>query len=52
VEGPGDDAAVEALRKRHAKNLLVATFLALGMPMILMGDEVRRSQGGNNNSYC
>jgi len=52
VEGPTDDPAVEALRNRQTKNLLVATFMALGVPMILMGDEVRRSQGGNNNSYC
>jgi len=52
VEGPSNDPAVEVLRTRQAKNLLVATFMALGVPMILMGDEVRRTQGGNNNSYC
>ena len=52
VEGPSDDDAVESLRNRQAKNLLTATFLALGVPMILMGDEVRRTQGGNNNGYC
>jgi len=34
------------------KNYLAATILALGVPMILMGDEVRRTQGGNNNAYC
>ena len=34
------------------KNFLTVTMLSLGMPMILMGDEVRRTQGGNNNAYC
>jgi glycogen operon protein len=52
VEGPTDDPGVERLRNRQVKNLLTTTALALGMPMILMGDEVRRSQGGNNNAYC
>jgi glycogen operon protein len=52
VEGPAEDAVVQQLRNRQAKNLLTVTMLALGMPMILMGDEVRRTQGGNNNAYC
>jgi len=52
VEGPSDDPAVEALRNRQVKNFLTATLLSLGMPMITMGDEVRRTQGGNNNAYC
>jgi isoamylase len=52
VEGPTDDPAVERLRNRQAKNLLTVTLLALGVPMILMGDEVRRTQNGNNNGYC
>ncbi len=52
VEGPTDDAAVEALRNRQIKNLLTVTALSLGLPMIQMGDEVRRSQNGNNNAYC
>jgi glycogen operon protein len=52
VEGPTDDPAVERLRNRQVKNLLTVTLLALGMPMILMGDEVRRTQHGNNNAYC
>jgi glycogen operon protein len=52
VEGPSDDSAVERLRTRQAKNLLTVTLLSIGMPMILMGDEVRRTQGGNNNAYC
>ncbi len=52
VEGPTDELAVEQLRKRQIKNLLTINLLALGVPMILMGDEVRRTQQGNNNSYC
>jgi len=52
VEGPSDDPAIEKLRTRQAKNLLAVTLLAGGMPMLLMGDEVRRTQGGNNNAYC
>ena len=52
VEGPTEDPEVESLRNRQAKNFLAVTLLALGAPMLLMGDEVRRSQGGNNNSYC
>jgi isoamylase len=52
VEGPTDDPAVEKLRNRQVKNLLTVTLLSLGVPMILMGDEVRHTQGGNNNSYC
>jgi isoamylase len=52
VEGPTDDPAVEDLRNRQVKNFLTATLFSLGVPMILMGDEVRRTQGGNNNNYC
>lgn len=52
VEGPTDDPAVEALRNRQVKNFLSVTLLSLGVPMILMGDEVRHTQGGNNNAYC
>ncbi|HZV82595.1 MAG TPA: glycogen debranching protein GlgX, partial [Geobacteraceae bacterium] len=52
VEGPTDDPVIEALRNRQVKNFLAVNLLALGTPMILMGDEVRRTQGGNNNSYC
>ncbi len=52
VEGPTDDPAVEKLRNRQVKNFLAATLLSLGTPMILMGDEVRRTQQGNNNAYC
>ena len=52
VEGPTDDPAVEKLRNRQVKNFLTVTLLSLGVPMILMGDEVRRTQVGNNNAYC
>jgi glycogen operon protein len=52
VEGPSDDPVIEKLRNRQAKNLLTVTMFSLGMPMILMGDEVRRTQQGNNNAYC
>ena len=51
VEGPTADPAVEALRNRQVKNFLAATMLSLGLPMISMGDEVRRTQRGNNNAY-
>jgi len=52
VEGPSADPRVEALRNRQIRNCLTVTLLALGVPMILMGDEVRRTQRGNNNAYC
>jgi len=52
VEGPSDDPAIEGLRNRQVKNFFTVTLLSLGVPMILMGDEVRRTQGGNNNAYC
>ena len=52
VEGATNDAAVEKLRNRQVKNFLSTILLSVGMPMILMGDEVRRTQQGNNNAYC
>ena len=52
IEGPSDDPAIEKLRNRLMKNFLTVTLLSLGTPMLLMGDEVRRSQNGNNNAYC
>ena len=52
VEGPSDDPVVEKLRNRQIKNFLTVTVLSLGVPMIVMGDEVRRTQRGNNNAYC
>jgi pullulanase/glycogen debranching enzyme len=42
----------EALRKRQIKNFLLTLFISRGVPMLLSGDEVRRTQGGNNNAYC
>ncbi len=52
VEGPTDDPAVRALRFRQQRNLLVTLFLSQGVPMLLGGDELGRSQSGNNNAYC
>ena len=52
VEGPTDDPMVEKLRNRQVKNFLAVTLMSIGMPMILMGDEVRQTQHGNNNAYC
>jgi isoamylase len=52
VEGPSDDPEVESLRNRQVKNFLALTLLSFGTPMLLMGDEVRRNQQGNNNAYC
>ena len=52
VEGPTDDPAIEALRNRQVKNFFALELLAAGTPMVLMGDEVRRTQRGNNNAYC
>jgi glycogen operon protein len=51
-EGPTDDPGIERLRNRQVKNFLTATMLSVGVPMFVMGDEVRRSQRGNNNAYC
>jgi glycogen operon protein len=52
VEGPTDDAEVLALRARQQRNFLSTLFLSQGVPMLLAGDEMGRSQGGNNNAYC
>jgi glycogen operon protein len=52
VEGFTNDPKIEKLRNRQVKNFLTVTLLSLGVPMILMGDEVRRTQRGNNNAYC
>jgi glycogen operon protein len=51
-EGPPDDPGIETLRNRQVKNFLTAVILSAGVPMFVMGDEVRRSQRGNNNAYC
>jgi isoamylase len=52
VEGPSDDPAVEAVRDRQVKNFHAVTLMSIGLPMFVMGDEVRRTQRGNNNAYC
>src|SRR5262249_15912775 len=52
IEGPTDDPQIENLRNRQVKNFLAVTLLSMGTPMLLMGDEVRRTQHGNNNAYC
>ncbi len=52
AEGPSADPAIERLRERQIRNFLTVTLLSLGVPMILMGDELRHSQRGNNNAYC
>jgi glycogen operon protein len=52
VEGPTEDAAVAAARTRRRRNLIATLMLAQGTPMLLAGDELGNSQGGNNNAYC
>jgi isoamylase len=52
TEGPADDPEIEALRLRQIKNFLTILLVSQGTPMLLMGDEVRRTQQGNNNAYC
>jgi isoamylase len=52
AEGPTDDQTVEAVRNRQVKNFFALVLLAAGTPRVLMGDEVRRTQRGNNNAYC
>ncbi|HKS49144.1 MAG TPA: glycogen debranching protein GlgX [Amycolatopsis sp.] len=52
VEGPTDDPAVRALRERQARNLLATLLLSTGTPMLTAGDEMWRTQHGNNNAYC
>jgi glycogen operon protein len=52
IEGPTQDPEVEGLRNRQIKNFLTAAMLSVGVPMFVMGDEVRRTQCGNNNAYC
>jgi isoamylase len=53
VEGPaGDNRAVNVLRARQKRNFIATLFLSLGVPMLLAGDELGRSQRGNNNAYC
>jgi isoamylase len=52
VEGDTEDLEVLALRERQKRNFLTTLFLSQGVPMLLHGDELARSQGGNNNAYC
>jgi isoamylase len=52
AEGPTDDAAVNALRGRQQRNFLATLFLSQGIPMLVGGDELGRTQQGNNNAYC
>ena len=52
VEGRSDDPAVEGMRNRLIKTFLLTLFISRGVPMLLGGDEFRRSQRGNNNAYC
>jgi isoamylase len=51
-EGPAESTEIEALRCRQIKNFLALLMVAVGTPMLLMGDELRRTQHGNNNAYC
>jgi isoamylase len=52
VEGPSHDPAIEGMRTRLIKNFLLTLFISRGIPMLLGGDEFRRTQRGNNNAYC
>jgi glycogen operon protein len=52
AEGPTDDPGVNQLRARQSRNFLTTLLLSQGIPMILGGDELGRTQGGNNNAYC
>ena len=52
TEGPSQDPAIAAIRKRQIKNFLLTLLVSRGVPMLLGGDEFRRTQGGNNNAYC
>jgi len=52
AEGPSDDPTIRDLRYRTRRNLFASLFLANGIPLLLAGDEVGNSQGGNNNAYC
>jgi isoamylase len=52
VEGPTDDPEIAELRRRQQRNFLTTLLLSQGVPMLLGGDEMGRTQGGNNNAYC
>jgi glycogen operon protein len=52
AEGPTDDAGILALRRRQVRNALTMLLVSQGVPMLSMGDEIGRTQQGNNNAYC
>jgi glycogen operon protein len=52
AEGPSDDAAIRDMRFKQKRNLIATLFFSLGVPMLAAGDELGRSQAGNNNAYC
>ncbi|MGL4943805.1 MAG: glycogen debranching protein GlgX [Thermoguttaceae bacterium] len=52
IEGPTSNEAVDATRQRQIRNMLATLFLSQGVPMLVAGDEIRRTQNGNNNAYC
>jgi glycogen operon protein len=52
TEGPSDDPEIERLRRRQQRNFLATLLLSQGVPMLLHGDELGRTQQGNNNAYC
>ena len=52
AEGPSDNPSIEEIRMRQIKNFLLTLFVSRGVPMLLGGDEFRRTQQGNNNAYC
>jgi glycogen operon protein len=52
IEGPTDDPAINVLRRRQSRNLLATLLLSQGVPMLVAGDEIGRTQHGNNNAYC
>jgi len=52
VEGPSDDADIVSARTRRKRNMIATLMLSQGTPMLLAGDELSNSQGGNNNAYC
>lgn len=52
IEGPSDDPTVTEIRNRQRRNLLATLMLSQGVPLLLAGDELGRTQGGNNNAYC
>jgi glycogen operon protein len=52
VEGPAEESAISELRARQRRNFLVTLLVSQGIPMLLAGDEIGRTQGGNNNAYC